>query len=176
MRRLIFLDIDGVLNSGEFFRAQHEAKNRSTESRIITVDDRDEEMIDPAAVALLAELVQRSGAVMVLSSSWRIVRPLTKMRELLAGKGFPTPVPLIDKTPNGPPRGKEIQTWLDAHREPPSGIVILDDSSDMLHLQPWLVRTNFPDGLRREHVEQALEVLARPAPPRLSDRYVRGGQ
>lgn len=169
--RYIFLDIDGVLNSGGFFQAQHDAKKRGQPSQIITVDDRDEDMIDPAAVALLAELVQRSGAFtrIVLSISWRITRTLTRMRWLLEGKGYPSPIPLIDKTPSTQKaRGYDIQAWLDGQREWwPAGIVILDDSSDMAHLTPWLVRTTFSHGLQREHVEQALEVLARPAPMRL---------
>jgi predicted phosphatase len=177
MRRLIFLDVDGVLNSHHFLKAQSERLSR--ESTLRTWDDRDEDMIDPAAVKLLAELVQRSGAFLVLSSSWRITRRLSHMRELLAGKGFPAPVPFIDKTPSTQKqRGYDIQAWLDSElaqgRLWPDGMVILDDSSDMVHLEPWLVRTEYPKGLQAEHVEKALEVLARPAPLRL--RAVGGGR
>jgi hypothetical protein len=52
----------------------------------------------------------------------------------------------------------------------PRSIVIIDDSADMVHLTPWLVRTTYLTGLQPEHVDQALKVLSQPAPMDLIGR------
>jgi hypothetical protein len=58
-------------------------------------------------------------------------------------------------------RGHEIQAWLDARarRQTIESFVILDDSADMAHLLPRLVRTPFATGLGDEHVDQAVAML-----------------
>lgn len=58
-------------------------------------------------------------------------------------------------------RGSEIACWLSDHAAQIESIAILDDDDDMGVLTPWLVRTTFERGLQREHVEQAVELLAR---------------
>jgi hypothetical protein len=171
MRRVIFLDIDGVLNHvGWRAPAFYEAESMA-------------ELIDPATVARLDLLIERSGAEVVLSSSWRRVFSTEKMQGILELVGFRgrlrdrTPIPheydgaayeRLTGSPLPTPgrsvaRGYEIQQWLDAHADV-EGVVILDDSSQMAHLLPWLVRTSMLTGLCDEHVEQALACLQRPAP------------
>ena len=63
MRKIIFLDVDGVLNSEEFSRwlwDNHEKKYRGYE------------MLDQRAILCLQDIVFVTGAEIVLSSSWRI--------------------------------------------------------------------------------------------------------
>lgn len=153
--RLIFLDIDGVLNSQQWMMRQPKTCNFLRE-------------VDRDAVALLTELVQRTGANIVVSSSWRIIHSLSNIRGVLHTAGFPHPVPIIAKTPRLPSRdhegrrlyrGDEIQAWLDAYKEPIESFVILDDDSDMAHLAPRLVQTSNLWGLEREHVERAVALL-----------------
>src|SRR5690606_38105510 len=140
--------------------------------------------LDPAAVARLDGLVERSGAELVLSSSWRIHTNVEHMQRLLDAVGCRAR--LRDRTPrpdehdpavyrrwhghDAPAdgrlaRGYELQQWLDGQPDV-EGIVILDDGTRMGHLLPWLVRTSALRGLCDEHVELALTCLARPGPGR----------
>jgi Swiss Army Knife RNA repair-like protein len=150
--KVIFLDIDGVLNSAEWFAAAQDV--RSGLSRI----DKLQEMIEPRAVELLNDLLARTGATVVLSSSWRISYGMGFIGRALMKRGFTGRI--RHRTPViGSPRGREIQAWLDSSEEKPETFVILDDNSDMAHLSHRLVQTTWGSGLQAEHVERAVEML-----------------
>lgn len=184
-RRIIFLDVDGVLNNASWREQQDYAPPPGTPR-----EHRGMQWIDPSAVERLNLLVERSGAEVVLASSWR-ARGLEQVQELLALRGFRgqlhdrTPLPeerdpvvfrrLAGRDPPPGcvwPRGYEIQQWLDDQFDV-DAIVILDDAASLEHLDPWLVRTSLREGLCDHHVIDALGILAKPGPkPRAS--VVRG--
>jgi hypothetical protein len=150
--KVIFLDIDGVLNSnrscvglGGFpFPGKHK--------------DRNWHLFDDVAVGLLRRVVKVTGAVCVLSSSWRLGMGPSELRDLAARLG----VSIIDKTRDtygSEPRGEQIQDWLNDHLEVDK-YVILDDSSDMLEQQlPNFVRTLHADGLSYQNHLDAIRIL-----------------
>ena len=77
-------------------------------------------------------------------------------------KGFKYSDRIIDRTDNfniSYGRGYEIQHWLNQHADEVSNFVILDDDWDMHHLMPWLVQTDYRDGLTLEHVALAISIL-----------------
>lgn len=164
--KVIFLDVDGVLNSLPFVRS---VKGR--ESLL--------SHLDPRAVRVFADLVHATGAEVVLSSSWRIIVSLQQMAAWLRERGFTGR--LIGATPHDVPapagrfscpRGLEIQQWLDVHGTAVTSFVILDDESDMAHLEHRLVKTDMNVGLTAEDSARAIEVLQRPVrPPGLAVRY-----
>ncbi len=131
------------------------------------------DMIDPAAVVHLNAVIAATGAKVVLSSSWRIPWPWPAVWNALDARGFDGLV--IDATPNGAivpreledadpdtyTRGIEIQAWLDAHPAVES-FAIVDDSADMAHLLPRLVRTTWARGLEAEHVAPLVALLIAP--------------
>jgi hypothetical protein len=135
---VVFLDIDGVLapiverfGYGDF--------------------DRD-------CVQVLNDIVAKSGAAVVVSSSWRYGKTVAEMQRALEDYGFAGRV--IDKTPTyarGYSRGEEIAAWLNEH--PVDGFVILDDHGDMGALRGHLVQINAALGLRPSDVELALKKL-----------------
>jgi hypothetical protein len=154
--KIIFLDIDGVLNSESWY---HYINDRRT-------GQRDDE-IDPATVARLNSIVDGSGANVVISSVWRndyLFKPLLR---ILKNKGFIGEV--IGRTGYGCEqcvRGNEIQQWMKENEAlvgkyyEYSQYVIIDDDSDMLYWQ----RNNFIHvedfiGLTDNHVIKALEIL-----------------
>lgn len=143
--KIIFLDIDGVLNSGEYLYAHN--------------CDEWVEQIDPDAVSLLNELVADTQAQIVISSSWRIARSLSEIKNYFKERGFMGDI--IDVTPSNyrgeTERGNEIQEWLDTHQV--DSFVILDDDSDMAHLRDYLVKTSFEHGLQPEHITKAKKIL-----------------
>jgi hypothetical protein len=132
--KVLFLDIDGVLNSHRtaiaFGGYPHE------------VTGYHREMFDEVALALVRGIVKASGSQIVLSSSWR----LTHHHDLV---GKHLDLPIVDRTPSliGE-RGKEIKAWLDSHPQVKC-YAIVDDDSDMLREQlPFFVKTSGFDGLR----------------------------
>lgn len=156
--KVIFLDVDGVLNS-EVSREQ-ERNN---------FDNWMEHEVSEMHVNNLKKIVDATGAQIVLSSSWRfdhpkatgrdfIVDPLMKVldRKLKAAG-----LDIIDVTPDlrGKIRGAEIQDWLDRHSEV-ERFVILDDDVDMNDEQkPFFVNTTFKNGLTDELANKAIEIL-----------------
>lgn len=146
-RRVVFLDIDGVL-------APIRRWDRYGD-------------LDPGCTRVLNEIVAGAGAEVVVSSTWRHGKSVTELQEMLAAAGFIGCV--IDKTPVGTPgaeRGDEIAAWLAEH--PVGSYVIIDDHSDMGELRSRLVLTHPARGLQPADVPRAIEILERPdlPPPR----------
>ncbi len=161
--RIVFLDIDGVLNSEPWFRRQGLVGSATTTGGL--------DHLDGDAVALVEEFCVETSATIVVSSSWRLTHDLASLRGMLFEKGLRT-THVLDVTPFIPHhrgRGEDIQRWLDAAALEDNlvieGLVIFDDRDDMLHLAPWLVLTTFEEGLTRAHLGRAREVLAA-SPPR----------
>lgn len=135
--RVIFLDIDGVLNSSS-----------------------KPESLDPEVIRLLREVVERHRAEIVISSTWRILPSwLGVIRNRIAQAGWENP-PIIDRTPTSPDfrnRGEEIQAWLNDH--PTESFIILDDDTDMLVSQlPNFVQCNSRTGLTQVEVTAIDEI------------------
>jgi hypothetical protein len=144
-RKVIFLDIDGVMNN----LGTKPARRRGLES-----------WLDPVHVALLNDVVRATGAVVVLSSSWRLTMPLDALQAAFAEAGCVAE--LVDVTPDldPPRRGREIAAWLAAQRDPPARYAILDDTFDMPELPGKLVKTSRIEGLSRREIPPLLALLA----------------
>lgn len=130
--RVLFLDIDGVLNSTKTCVAFGG----------YPMELHHQQAFDRAAIGLLQRLCDSSGVQVVLSSAWR-----KHCRWDDAGKAFG--LPIISATPDlcGQPRGAEIAAWLAEHPEVKE-FVILDDDADMLPEQkPRFVQTNPEEGM-----------------------------
>src|SRR5271154_3949306 len=118
--KCIFLDFDGVLNSHKFMLEEFELRG--------TVDGpRGTVGLDSKAVARVNTLCERTGAVIVVSSSWRYGHNLLELREILKEAGLAEVIKVIDTTPlprdlvsdpvaskiiMGYRRGDEIDYWL----------------------------------------------------------------
>lgn len=168
MERFIFLDFDGVLNSGRY---QRELQTRGEMGR-----DALGPRFDPQAVDALRMLLDRSGAQLVITSSWR-TEGLAAMRDLWQSRSLPGVVADITPfymygayrtSPQEEPfmgvtlgcRGLEIAEWLTQHAEPDASYVILDDEEDFLLQQAsQLVRINPETGLTPTDVRKAMIVL-----------------
>lgn len=138
--KIIFLDVDGVLNNAKYAMAQVDAA-----------------AWDPACVERVRRMVNDTGAKIVISSTWRWMHTLEWFVQQLQ-------CDVIDATGSGcSSRGQEIQNWLDReHDDLIECFVILDDDPDMLESQrPYVVQTHFEIGLTDEHVRQAIVILNR---------------
>lgn len=132
--KIIFLDIDGVLNN------HLEADTHLT----ATVDKQYQGLYSPRCVDRLNSLVENTGAVIVLSSTWRLGLELSQIKLLLLSMGVKAEV--IGKTDyvehSFTFRGNEIYKWIQDNEKEYNlnefnykSYVILDDDTDMLMCQ-----------------------------------------
>jgi len=157
--KVVFLDFDGVLNSTDFMVANQEKRQNGS------FLNRDEDEIDPAAVARLNRILEATGAVVCISSTWRILHKIGELNGFLKRRGFTGK--LVGMTPRlhgQARRGHEIQEWIDWQgqgyaRDPVESFVILDDDSDMEHLVDRLVQTDGSEGLQDRHVDRAIAMF-----------------
>lgn len=148
--KLIFLDIDGVLNDWE--RSWRDVPDYNPE-------------IVPRCVRALNRITCTTEARLVLSSSWRylITRghfSLNGFRKLLSSHGVRAD--LIDHTRediDDEPRWKQIADWL---RKPPLKVdryCILDDDPDAFGGRPGVL-TAGGMGLTEADADAAIEILS----------------
>ena len=177
--RVIFLDIDGVLNSEAYIRKLEE-KHRQLGHTDPTRPKRDttcecfklHAQIDRDAVVQLNRLVEATGSKIVISSSWRKLFDPPELHRILSEHGLVAEI--IGETPDGANdsemretygyidrifRGHEIDFWLKQHPEV-DRFVILDDGGDMEMHKNRLVQTDCEEGLLADHVELAIRVMA----------------
>jgi hypothetical protein len=136
--KILFLDIDGVLN-----RALVGALR-----------------VEPECVANLNALLARvPSAVIVISSTWRQAWPLPTIALDLAAAGFAHSHAIIGATPvrYDRPRAEEIKLWL-AQVPRVERFAIVDDYGDA-EIMDHFVRTDPKVGLTAADVERVVEIL-----------------
>ena len=119
---------------------------------------------DPECVKQLNRVTQKTGAMLVLTSTWRRQGFPAMRRQLrewgVAGVLYDLTKDLSE-TRNGlvvgVERGVEVKAWLDEHAV--SGYVILDDDKDFTGLEQHLVQTNSYVGLTKADADKAIEML-----------------
>lgn len=170
MKKVIFLDVDGVLNS-----------SRTLYEDISLEDD---------LISNLKELVDKTGAKIILSSSWRLsteaiatlMDKLDKFGLAISGMTcdgvdldwlekyeFDTTKKYLDtkfdydenkQIKITHDRGAEIFKWLHDHDD--CAYVILDDEIE--DIKPYfnelvIVKTSYKTGLTKEDVKKAIQIL-----------------
>ncbi len=152
---LVFLDIDGVLNTTTFYDRLDAAVPNSFA------------FLDPEAIARLNRLVEVTGASLVITSARRLTVHIMHFKEAFEAAGYRRHCNIIGMTPSclredasHGLRGREIQEWLDLERsgeEVP--IAILDDVDDYPTLQHRFIPVDRSLGLQDEHVDRAILML-----------------
>lgn len=168
MSRILFLDIDGVLNT----ERQH---NRCVCNGVAQVDGFGY-AFDPEAVANLKRIVKQTGADIVISSSWKFWG-LDAMQRMWERRDLPGKV--IDVTPNNVSdemllsvdleymdipagKGSEIKEWMTTKGQQVTHYAILDDLPDMLPEQEsHFVQTDPRIGMTKDNAEQVISILTK---------------
>ena len=137
--RILFLDFDGVLN--------REVPGHRSDQFL------------PQAVAALNQILLATKALIVISSSWRLIRSLRENANFLEGAGV-AKGHVVGKTPMlGCERGYEIDAWLRGVPYPVKSFVILDNHNDMGHLRFRLVQTASEHGLTMSEAYQVVQMF-----------------
>lgn len=183
MKKVIFIDIDGVMNDEEEILATiHKDPNNYKE------DDP-----SPKHLACLKKIVDTTGADIVLSSAWRLgLGPTQRVMDALATVNLylvgltPEDAPLsvieklglkyndkrcLDKTSwraqeYGEPviseRGAEIAFWLFKHPQYKNFVILDDEDFDIKNYYPNnYIKTNPRKGLTDTEAEEAIKILNR---------------
>lgn len=163
MDRVIFLDIDGVLNSN-FWDADHQKEIR------------DGVLIDIDKIQLLGRLVRNTKAKIILHSGWRFwfdsdLKPLRKESDYLQRQLQQEGLVIAGITPDHSTeeirkskkfsfvKAGEILTWLREHKEVGQWIVIDDLDLHNSEIEIHQLRTDPDIGLTAEDVDKAEKML-----------------
>ena len=158
MRKILFLDIDGVINNRESMMAEGGSVFRVSK----TCTDR------------LRALVEVLDIKLVLSSTWRFggagYRPgFMRAKDAMADVGW-SRIPFIGFTPDltrpeqsgihlARERGDECNVWVKRHGRPGDVYVAVDDDGDFSRFVGTLVRTDHEPGLTDDDVEAIREAF-----------------
>lgn len=157
--RILFLDVDGVLNTANDFIQPRPGGN---------------DILNQACVNNLESIVFHNWVdtgrpfvdLVVLSSSWRIggegSKHMQRLRKVLLAHEIHIHS-VTPKSDNGF-RGNEIGMWFidnfNTREKENVKYVILDDDADFHpHQKPFFVQTNFAEGLTKELAEKAIQIL-----------------
>lgn len=157
MKKILFLDFDGVLNNVEWYGSAA----RKEQPALEWVDGKPRRNsardFDPANLAALGALMRAvPDLLIVVSSTWRFGRTIEELRDLLHPE-----VPrgrVIGKTPRlaSRLRYEEIRAWLAEYAPGALFVAFDDDTADMIQLDENFIHVPSSVGLTPEHVEKAL--------------------
>ena len=160
MRKIIFLDIDGVL-SPRWWNSDKQSDNYGC-------------LFDAKAVANFAKIIEKTGAEIVISSSWKNIG-LVELQNMWRERNMPGKI--VDITPDYMSdelllkedsadmdylyeRGSEIQGWLLLHGDDVGRYVIIDDMDDILPEQQFhFVQTDPELGITYDDVKKVVHLL-----------------
>jgi hypothetical protein len=150
--KIIFLDIDGVLNTPTLEEHDEHHHNWPDWGPGLRGMDR-------RLVAKLNAFVV-TGARIVISSSWRNLLPPSDIYRRLVEAGMDQELVVIGRTPSfgQSTRAHEIKHWLDTNGQDVTHYVIFDDDHDA-DIHGHFVQVNGSEGLSAENVEHALKIL-----------------
>ena len=167
--KILFLDIDGVINSDEYANEYHKYKLGLQGYHI---------WVDPKAVERVRRLCEETGAKIILSSSWRSYRLDVTLEDLKRYDGLEPLLPyLVGVTPAymSRCRGREIDNLFEEwshhiemglidkqyENEPIERYAIVDDDNDMLEKQlDHFVQTDWKYGITDDDVNKLKTILS----------------
>lgn len=156
--KVIFLDIDGVLNSDEFLK------------------NNESEVIDRANVRVLKNIIDKTGAVIVMSSAWRLwfddnMMPKDGYSQCLYDIFGEFDIKLFGKTPDfsteeirskktfSQVKAKEIIAWLSEHEIIDKYVVLDDLDLRDEEVNAHLIRTNGQVGITEEDAKRVIYMI-----------------
>jgi hypothetical protein len=156
--KVIFLDVDGVINSEDFL------KNNQNE------------MIDRTNVNILKSIIDKTGAVVVMSSGWRLwfddnMMPKDGDSQRLYDILCEFDIKLFGKTPDfsteeirtkktfSHVKAKEIIAWLSEHETVDKYVVLDDLNLKNEEINSHLVRTNAQIGITEYDANRVIDMI-----------------
>lgn len=146
--KVLFLDVDGVLNCNRRWKGPNA------------------EHLDSFCLLSLADIIEKTEAKIVVSSTWRLYSHIYDSTEcsglLIRLNRYGLDKEVIGYTPDITPRGpraNEIKQWLSEHPEVERFAILDDDADAGFGLEENFFRTNFTHGLTEEIANSVIEFL-----------------
>lgn len=157
---IIFLDIDGVLNTltSQFKSHINHVEAFDKNGNFCRIKHIENQYLDHSCCWLLGHALKRiPNSVIILSSTWResntsMLSPeniaVMRLIEKFGFKKISDHVRNLPSTPYGDKlRGNEIEQWLNTHKQLVDNYAIIDDDSDVLPSQmDRFVKCNYDSG------------------------------
>lgn len=149
---IIFLDVDGVLNSIRNLIKVYEQTHKQHSGYNYPFDEN--------CLENLCSLVEKTNSKIVITSTWRrhekgLKVLLDKLEEFNLSDKVIGYTPVLNKT-----RGEEIKKFLDTLNYKPN-FIIIDDDCDMGELLPFLINTNGYYGLTTQDTDKGIKMLSK---------------
>lgn len=139
--KILFLDIDGVLNSREFNKRIGDCTS-----------------VSPKLIEKINRVIRETECKIVVSSTWRLYHNKIELYAFLSSYGFNGEI--IGYTPDlkgEKGRGQEINQWLSQNPQVTAFAIVDDDSFDIS--SDKLVKTSFDVGITDENANKLIEIL-----------------
>lgn len=151
--KVIFLDIDGVLNNNKTY-SRMDFGAYTMRGTAFTREDID---WDTDCVDQLKRIVLATGAKIVISSTWRKLFSLDELRLMFAM--YEIDAEIIGCTPESQRgfRGDEINQYLSHHTI--EDYIIIDDDTDF-YPQQQRVKTSIEVGLTKRKADKAIKGIS----------------
>lgn len=151
--KVLFLDIDGVLNTPDIFREHYYAK---AHSELSDADKKWKYEIDEGNLDALKELMaQVTDLNIVVNSAWKDIITDDEFKARFSVLLGVNKDRILGATDNWSSKGRCAQEWLKEHKV--DKFAILDDSNDMDDLIDYLFRTDGDIGLTRWMAEDIIK-------------------
>jgi len=152
MEKIIFLDVDGVLNFWNCWLGETPNVLRGKSKTLVLSID---------AINQLNRIVKETGAKIVLSSTWRRFKDHYDflLESPIEGEIIGETPDLLYDLSRETSRGLEIKEWLENEYGEECKFVILDDDDDMADLIDHFIQTDFETGLTEEIADLAISKL-----------------
>ena len=150
--KIIFLDIDGVLNTDKW--------EAYMLSQRLPLEDEFGIFFDKEAINNLAKILTITKAKIVIHSTWKLGKPLEWLQLLWNKRRLPGHI--FDITPDIPPyynKDDEITEWLVNHSEVNDYVILDDEAEFSLSLNKHFVQINSTLGITKENVIAAIILL-----------------
>ena len=145
--KVLFLDIDGVCNHQQYYKSAYYIGNDLQYPL---------SEFDPLVVNRINEILDKTNAKLVLSSSWRFT---DNIQNILTKVGFTHLIYDITPYGMGKDRGYEIKAYLNSHPDI-TNYVIIDDINEMLpEQQNHFIQTSDQYGLTEELKNKVIKIL-----------------
>jgi len=152
MEKIIFLDVDGVLNFWDcWLGSTPNVLRGKSKTLVLSID----------AINQLNRIIKETGAKIVISSTWRKFKDHYNflLESPIEGEIIGETPDLLYDCSRKTSRGLEIKEWLENEYGEKCKFVILDDDDDMGDLKDYLIQTNFEEGLTKEIADTCIKRL-----------------
>ena len=162
--RVLFLDIDGVLNSYQSARYLHSVKHKTDDQIPEYFNDyllKNALELCPTAISNLEYILEEiKDLKIVVSSTWRMGCELKDLKALFPCSSL-IKSRIIDSTPmlKQSQRGDEIKRWIVARNVRIKDFIVLDDDCDMDAVEDNFVHINHKNGLTYTDAELVISML-----------------